>query len=833
MLMKHRWFLYRLLSPLAVIALFVTAFIGPGFVGRVAAQSRAVQAPAPPPPSALSPDGDPLLLVHGFTDTCDYAFNHTDVVPNTGLNARRTIEYLENNGWDASALDLIGYYDPLTPHDDLLYNGQTVPTIDGTTGQSAYDPNTGLYAWGSCTHNLQEFIYQNQTEATLCDPYREGYQAGSFNDPLEHLGCLLAWYIYDTYQGRPVDILAHSMGGLIVRDAIGESGHNIDFPPSPLNVHIVVTVGTPHGGVYGTYLYLALQIDGSVRELLDMVPGSAFMNLLSQPAMEPPQGLYGTSWNLMASSVPCGLSGTAAVSCAVEYFGINGPYPDGDGVVQADSALAMPANVKILYGAGCVYNVACGSQGSVSFDGGGLRYSHEANTCLSGPITIPIPINGVTLTYTLKAACLAQPFYLNDGTSSSTQGWECNFACDLGSPGLGHGGMSDMGVINSAGQGTSGQAVPDSLAEIAHLLSSQGPGTPPGIPNGPAVVPPLGWVGVTWDGLLQPFVVGAGQQLWTRQQHCALDQCWLPWSSLGSLQMVGYPAVARSVDGRQAVFARGTDGVLYTAWQSCPSFGCAWSSWAAMESGVVGDPAVALSSQGQMEVFAVRSDGNLWSAWQVCAGCGWSSWVSFGGSQNGKPVVGTPTVWLSDDGRFQAFVRLSDGTLETSWQTCPGCGWTGWATYTTNTLSDPTLTMNVHGGLEVFVERQDGTLWHAWQSCIGCGWSAWVSLGGPQMVGKPAVVKSPDGRLEVFVRGTDQGLWTAWQSSPGSSNWSGWIKIATTILADPGANLNSDGRLEVFAMGLNGVLWYVSQPCVSCAWSSPVSLGASGSHPQG
>src|SRR5262245_19945914 len=48
------------------------------------------------------------------------------------------------------------------------------------------------------------------------------------NDHILHLACMVAWYIYHNFteQSIPVYVLAHSMGGLIIRDAIGESRPN-------------------------------------------------------------------------------------------------------------------------------------------------------------------------------------------------------------------------------------------------------------------------------------------------------------------------------------------------------------------------------------------------------------------------------------------------------------------------------------------------------------------------------------------------------------------------------------------------------------------------------
>lgn len=467
--------LYRRVLPnriptlLAVIALFLPGLFGSGLVGVASAHATpARSASTSAIPQVSSPDGDPLLLVHGFQDTCDFAFNRTDEVPNTGLNANTTVEYLENNGWDASALDLVGYYASgfqgsiYQVFQEARFHGDTVNVTDGTPADPYSFPQYSTVSH-SCTSNLQEL---NDTMATsLCSPLLNGQQAGTPNDPLEHLGCLLAWYIYDTYGGRPIDILAHSMGGLIVRDAIGESGHNSKFPPTRLNVHVVVTVGTPHGGVWGSYYAAGVQLS-DVQELRDMFPDSSFMQLLGTSLLMNPQGLFGTHWALMASSI-YGHDGTqsdtsraASMLAEDDPLRSNYPFPDGDGVVQADSALDMPADFKILYGSGVWSTSSAGGVIFGLFNGSPL-YTHEANTC--------------------QPACLTYPFYLNDGTSGYTSAWVCNANCDSGSLDSGGGsnsGIDDVDAISNGVATTPGPAL-YSLAEIVSLLGTYGPGTAP------------------------------------------------------------------------------------------------------------------------------------------------------------------------------------------------------------------------------------------------------------------------------------------------------------------------------------------------------------------
>src|SRR5262249_28850444 len=127
------------------------------------------------------------------------------------------------------------------------------------------------------------------------------------------------------------------------------------FPPTPLAVSTVVTVASPHGGVIGAYTDAAQLFYGSSRELTDMTRGSAFMNVLHniQAPRGAAPGTPGTLWALIAASELCFLSHNSYVNCVAESGtndGRNDPAPEGDGVVEASSALAMEADFKILYG---------------------------------------------------------------------------------------------------------------------------------------------------------------------------------------------------------------------------------------------------------------------------------------------------------------------------------------------------------------------------------------------------------------------------------------------------------------------------------------------------
>ena len=106
------------------------------------------------------------------------------------------------------------------------------------------------------------------------------------------LGQDLAWEIYMRYSrnGQSVDVLAHSMGGLVIRAALtGVSRGDTGFPPY-IYVEDVATLSTPHLGAGFARLCLFLQC-------VEMRPGSGLLGRLAAN----PQSRQGTDWSLFGA----------------------------------------------------------------------------------------------------------------------------------------------------------------------------------------------------------------------------------------------------------------------------------------------------------------------------------------------------------------------------------------------------------------------------------------------------------------------------------------------------------------------------------------------------
>ena len=129
--------------------------------------------------------------------------------------------------------------------------------------------------------------------------HASGHHSGSHTEDtnIRHLAYHLAWHIYDhhTRYGRYVDVVAHSMGGLIIRYAVAQVQKNHDAFPPNLRVEDVVTMGTPHGGAR-----FAAWCLGCNTQVQQMEMGSDFLVWLENNAWEP-DGYGGTQWSTMGS----------------------------------------------------------------------------------------------------------------------------------------------------------------------------------------------------------------------------------------------------------------------------------------------------------------------------------------------------------------------------------------------------------------------------------------------------------------------------------------------------------------------------------------------------
>jgi pimeloyl-ACP methyl ester carboxylesterase len=137
---------------------------------------------------------------------------------------------------------------------------------------------------------------------------------------IESLAKTFAWYVYNRFnkQGVPVNIVAHSMGGLIVRYAIDQvQRHTSGWPPYFV-APSVVTFGTPHNGIEMGPFHAGCRFSGDSGECRQMDKSSGFIEYLRAHARNP-QGGYGTWWSLAGSHADNTVDEGSAIDMAVRY----------------------------------------------------------------------------------------------------------------------------------------------------------------------------------------------------------------------------------------------------------------------------------------------------------------------------------------------------------------------------------------------------------------------------------------------------------------------------------------------------------------------------------
>ncbi|WP_433332718.1 esterase/lipase family protein [Spirillospora sp. CA-294931] len=136
-----------------------------------------------------------------------------------------------------------------------------------------------LITWG---------YYKNNTHCT------SKYKGSTMSD-LGNVGAALNKYIRTNFtdKGKKVDVVAHSTGSLIIRNAIIQS----HLRPGKLYVEDVVTLGTPHDGSKWGHACNATQCK-QLRPGSDFIKG---LNHFSTKAKRYHEGDGGTNWTLVGS----------------------------------------------------------------------------------------------------------------------------------------------------------------------------------------------------------------------------------------------------------------------------------------------------------------------------------------------------------------------------------------------------------------------------------------------------------------------------------------------------------------------------------------------------
>lgn len=194
---------------------------------------------------------------------------------------------------------------------------------------------------------------------TNCDA-----RIGQFDNEtgIEVVALALRRYLDATFPGQFVNIVAHSMGGLVVRSALGAG---LDASAPRPRVNHVVTLSSPHEGV-DPLLCVGAIIS---HEVTQMCPNSAFLRSLGSTRN---QSLTGTNWNTFGSEddqVVFGSSGSVADPEDVGFFrpDLRLDYADGVHYDHNTIVQGMPADATCQANhAACVNGVYDAGAGPVT-----------------------------------------------------------------------------------------------------------------------------------------------------------------------------------------------------------------------------------------------------------------------------------------------------------------------------------------------------------------------------------------------------------------------------------------------------------------------------------
>ena len=147
------------------------------------------------------------------------------------------------------------------------------------------------------------------------------------NTDIRHLSYHLAWWLYRTYRqhGIAVDVIGHSLGGILIRTAeenVEAQDSERDNPaatwPKSLGLQDVVTLGSPHRGVTDLAAVVSFQ-------LAQLGTSSKFMKYLTQYAN---RSMFG-DWTLMGSETDCIGGPRKFLGCIDPSSGLGAPVVGG------------------------------------------------------------------------------------------------------------------------------------------------------------------------------------------------------------------------------------------------------------------------------------------------------------------------------------------------------------------------------------------------------------------------------------------------------------------------------------------------------------------------
>jgi pimeloyl-ACP methyl ester carboxylesterase len=279
---------------------------------------------------------------------------------------------------------------PATPAKPARTNGpnKTVLFVHGFNGGGSVNCST---YWGN-GEALSLFRSRGWSSIVNLTYYAKGgsgctrFSSSGVGTRISRTGFDLAWYIYNNYssKGKAVDIVAHSMGGVVTRVAIAGTSNRrtvsgMSFPPY-LYIEDVATLSSPHEGAGGITQLCA---EVGVAECEDMQPGSPFMKSWIIPDLpatnrvgyDNPQSQMGTDWSAVGSEDDIIVYPSSGLSLNASYHFGHKYYYIGQGLTHGQMANIGLNGGKLYTVKYCDYTSSCSMKSwsnwnySKSYDG--------------------------------------------------------------------------------------------------------------------------------------------------------------------------------------------------------------------------------------------------------------------------------------------------------------------------------------------------------------------------------------------------------------------------------------------------------------------------------
>jgi hypothetical protein len=271
------------------------------------------------------------------------------------------------------------------------------------------------------------------------------------------------------------------------------------------------------------------------------------------------------------------------------------------------------------------------------------------------------------------------------------------------------------------------------------------------------------------------------------------------------------PAAVLDSSGQIEAFTLDDDGTVQRVGQATVDGASRWSDWAELGSppgiSAMSGPAVVRDHQGAVQVFAIGADCQLWHTWQTLGSQGsWNAWAPLG-TPAGVSLLHVTAV-QDTNAKPRVFCVAGDGTTYEIKEEESG-GTTRWSRWKNLGGTASSLPVGfAYGDRDIDLVEVDasGHLEHdTWTRSPEPQWSGWRALGGPAVIGEPAVVGGRYNREEIFAT-TASGSLAEWVQPAAGSSTLRQAVIPGHLTGSPTAAVNPDGRLEVFADGDDGSL---------------------------